>query len=852
MQLSLQKLRHTFAQVPVHERYEWCEQQISFIDAKDQENGSKVEELLTVIDEYGLRPWKGMSPEDTYNWLNKRYRIDRWVSRETPLPWKKAEVILGCSFASFLNVPKRPPQDYADNACWCVKEYAKYYGEGEQLRHMLQKKLAEAAKLRKRYKGDENVRQVDFVNARKLIKKDSAQKLTTSSSSGSQIQTGDRTATGSPPSTGTAATADLNSQALSRCSKQPTVVDNRTEDDILPNNVEAQNSSKAYQQPRVDDHQSDQDTPPDTVEHKSREQQIADEPAGNKNQEPHVRFTRSSKKQPHTPVDPGSDGGARALLISKRSKKLLVKGPQSGKRKSEVSLRRPRKAAKKHPPSNFDTPPDTDSESDPESESGSSTSSEFEVPDIETLLARLPTYQSNWTDVSSAQEAMAPYEKCGQAQKIIGILVQILTNADPKVRGYSSARKFLRNFLLARPASFTSSAIPAQKVSPEGHAVKERAEANLIVANKHESEKLIQEGPSGGLCVLVRAAEDRDKNLAKDLEIQSALLLPNTVCRQNPMHITEGDSFNTVTRETMQQEIQTIKTTQAANVGYGPGQTPPGNYLDLPSVTEFEPNCLRGDPRNRMYGFLARDLQENAPFLSKDDTKTLKEKGFAEKERTRWMLLGIHMAISDIHQDHDGAGTYFRCVSGFKIWMWWPNMKEDEVIDFRKHGADYVGGEPCYVMLAPGDEFYMTPVSRPCAHAVLTIGRCDFTQCDGTCVQIFDESCTGMSLVEGGHYWHVDYMSDTIDAITDQVKHDGISNQYFSKLLVPRLLALDQRAETQPDLFGGVKKAGDVRRKIKVRRMFALNLYATKLTTVCRNLGICLGVVRLSGCGGRY
>lgn len=83
-----------------------------------------------------------------------------------------------------------------------------------------------------------------------------------------------------------------------------------------------------------------------------------------------------------------------------------------------------------------------------------------------------------------------------------------------------------------------------------------------------------------------------------------------------------------------------------------------------------------------------------------------------------YALFSQQDAITLPHHDHHGVTTWITVVTGRKLWVFWPEIDDDERAEFAREGQNWTGGRPKYVILNAGDTIIMEP---GLVHSVITL-----------------------------------------------------------------------------------------------------------------------------------
>lgn len=320
-----------------------------------------------------------------------------------------------------------------------------------------------------------------------------------------------------------------------------------------------------------------------------------------------------------------------------------------------------------------------------------------------------------------------------------------------------------------------------------------RDEADVLCLDEERTREEIRAGPPDGKPIFMRAARPPSgDDVATHLSRLTLRSDAEPVSVQLPSQPRDGDFAVLKTMSELAVMFRQILAGEAA-MGYGKDELLPHNVLSLPSFEEGKPRYMSGIDPVSIFHFLCM----------MDSTHSVDD---PEESRTFWLVCS-HLAMSLPHQDHDGFGTHLQMRQGYKIWVFWP--KNDDVqTGMERQGVNFAAEGARYVVLAPGDDFVMSPVNGQTAHAVLSLGFCGVTECTGDCVRRNELPCCGVVSADGGHYWHGHFLADSVRSITREMKWPDTTNQDARPDIQHRLeQVLDRITHDDGRLFGGAVRS---------------------------------------------
>jgi hypothetical protein len=118
-------------------------------------------------------------------------------------------------------------------------------------------------------------------------------------------------------------------------------------------------------------------------------------------------------------------------------------------------------------------------------------------------------------------------------------------------------------------------------------------------------------------------------------------------------------------------------------------------------------------------------------------------------------LLGFSGAFSRPHVDAL-MGTWVRCLSGSKAWIFAPGMSDEDWKDFAQHGDKWSPGDKGRVIILEKDDVLLMPPGLRVLHAVFTLEN---------------------SLMEGGMLWDECNIPDLLDELLWVGQNQSCTNE---------------------------------------------------------------------------
>ena len=362
-------------------------------------------------------------------------------------------------------------------------------------------------------------------------------------------------------------------------------------------------------------------------------------------------------------------------------------------------------------------------------------------------------------------------------------LDRLLQNAPRDTWGEQSLKQMSKLHGMAEPAQIYVKGVP-NAISHGIYTTASREQAQVLSLTDEDAREALIDGPKDGSRVLIRNSKDHRAWKPKDFldRIVRYRRHNSPLDVQDPLLQNSDNSHLSMTLDKIIPKLRRVL--NGETVGYEGHQVSPYNLLSLPSLCRGEPDCL-SDETTQIHDLIRRF---NPP-----------KPGDGRAEGTAWGLLASHMAITLPHQDHDGFGTWFYDLFGYKVIYFWPDSSDrakflQDGMLFAEHGLRYL-------VLGPGDQYIQTPCQSLDIHAVVSVGYCGVTECVEECEE--GSPCCGLVGMDGRHYWHAHYMDHTTQSALEELEETSITNEPPRHDFVKNLEIIADLAGNTPNLLGG-------------------------------------------------
>lgn len=210
------------------------------------------------------------------------------------------------------------------------------------------------------------------------------------------------------------------------------------------------------------------------------------------------------------------------------------------------------------------------------------------------------------------------------------------------------------------------------------------------------------------------------------------------------------DLQNSETGECASKSITDLLATRAESEGAGTGEsTKLSNAINLRKIANADAPLLTRMKRFRLLETLVDRVSNLAP-----GKRTCRE-AYDISDCLGFNLLGFTGAFSRPHVD-SLVGTWIRCLSGSKAWIFAPSMSDKDWDDFAQDGAGWSPGDKGRVVILEKDDVLFMPPGLRLLHTVFTIET---------------------SLMEGGMLWDEKNIPQLLDELLWVAHNQSCTNE---------------------------------------------------------------------------
>jgi hypothetical protein len=212
------------------------------------------------------------------------------------------------------------------------------------------------------------------------------------------------------------------------------------------------------------------------------------------------------------------------------------------------------------------------------------------------------------------------------------------------------------------------------------------------------------------------------------------------------------DMQNSETGECVSKSITDLLATRAESEGIGPDtleSTESSNAINLRRIANADAPLLIRMKRFRLLETLVDRVSNLAP-----GKRTCRE-AYDISDCLGFNLLGFSGAFSRPHVD-SLVGTWIRCLSGSKAWIFAPRMSDKDWDDFAQDGAKWSPGDKGRIVILEKDDVLLMPPGLRVLHTVFTIET---------------------SLMEGGMLWDENNIPQLLDELLWVGQNQSCTNE---------------------------------------------------------------------------